>query len=50
VISAAVLGWRHERVQKYDDFIEASVSAAKQRWPHVLPNAKISLAATRRAC
>jgi malate dehydrogenase (oxaloacetate-decarboxylating) len=32
------LGWRHERVRgaKYDDFVEAVVSAIAQRWPHVL--------------
>jgi len=32
------IGWRHERVrgQEYDDFVEAFVSAANERWPHVL--------------
>jgi malate dehydrogenase (oxaloacetate-decarboxylating) len=32
------VGWRHERVrgQAYDDFVEAFVSAASERWPHVL--------------
>jgi malate dehydrogenase (oxaloacetate-decarboxylating) len=32
------IGWRHERVrgQAYDDFIEAFVSAVKDRWGHVL--------------
>lgn len=32
------IGWRHERVrgQEYDDFIDAFIQAAKQRWPHVL--------------
>jgi malate dehydrogenase (oxaloacetate-decarboxylating) len=32
------IGWHHERVrgQAYDDFIEAFVSAVKDRWGHVL--------------
>src|SRR5271166_7153479 len=32
------IGWRHERVRgpAYDEFVEAFVSAVKQRWPHVL--------------
>ncbi|MEW6453491.1 MAG: NAD-dependent malic enzyme [Pseudomonadota bacterium] len=32
------VGWRHERVhgQDYDDFVEEFVSAASERWPHVL--------------
>ena len=32
------IGWRHQRVRgaEYDDFAEAFVSAAIQRWPHVL--------------
>ena len=32
------IGWRHERVRGsgYDQFIETFVSAAIQRWPHVL--------------
>ena len=32
------VGWRHERVrgQEYDDFVEAFVEAAAERWPHVL--------------
>jgi malate dehydrogenase (oxaloacetate-decarboxylating) len=32
------IGWRHQRVrgQEYYDFIDAFVSAVKQRWPHVL--------------
>jgi malate dehydrogenase (oxaloacetate-decarboxylating) len=32
------VGWRHERVrgQEYDDFVEEFVSAANERWPHVL--------------
>ena len=32
------VGWRHQRVRgaEYDDFVEAFVSAAIQRWPHVL--------------
>lgn len=32
------VGWRHERVRgpAYDDFIEAFISAASNRWPHVL--------------
>ena len=32
------VGWRHRRVrgEEYDDFVEAFVSAVKQRWPHVL--------------
>jgi malate dehydrogenase (oxaloacetate-decarboxylating) len=34
----AYLGWRHERVRgaRYDDFVEAFVSAVMGRWPHVL--------------
>ena len=32
------IGWRHKRVrgQEYDDFVDAFVSAVKERWPHVL--------------
>ena len=32
------VGWKHKRVrgQDYDDFVEAFVSAVKQRWPHIL--------------
>ena len=32
------VGWRHHRVRgaEYDDFVEAFVSAAIERWPHVL--------------
>lgn len=32
------MGWRHERVRgkKYDDFIDAFVTAIKKRFPHVL--------------
>jgi malate dehydrogenase (oxaloacetate-decarboxylating) len=32
------VGWHHERVRgpQYDDFVEAFVSAAMERWPHVL--------------
>ena len=32
------IGWRHERVRgpEYDDFIEAFIQAAIDRWPHVL--------------
>lgn len=32
------VGWRHARVQgqEYDDFVEEFVSAAAERWPHVL--------------
>jgi malate dehydrogenase (oxaloacetate-decarboxylating) len=32
------IGWRHTRVtgQQYEDFVEAFVSAAARRWPHVL--------------
>jgi len=32
------IGWRHERVRgsDYDDFVESFVSAAQERWPHVL--------------
>ena len=32
------VGWRHQRVRgaEYDDFVEAFVSAAIQRWPHLL--------------
>ena len=32
------IGWKHRRVrgQGYDDFVEAFVSAVKQRWPHIL--------------
>jgi malate dehydrogenase (oxaloacetate-decarboxylating) len=32
------IGWRHKRVRgpEYDAFIDAFVSAVKQRWPHVL--------------
>src|SRR5262249_47903283 len=32
------VGWRHERMRgaAYDQFIEAFVSAAVDRWPHVL--------------
>jgi malate dehydrogenase (oxaloacetate-decarboxylating) len=32
------IGWRQKRIrgQEYDDFVDAFVSAVKQRWPHVL--------------
>ncbi len=32
------VGWRHERVrgEEYDDFVEEFVTAATDRWPHVL--------------
>jgi malate dehydrogenase (oxaloacetate-decarboxylating) len=32
------IGWNHKRVrgQEYDDFVEAFVSAAEKRWPHIL--------------
>jgi malate dehydrogenase (oxaloacetate-decarboxylating) len=32
------IGWEHERIrgQEYDDFVEAFVSAAERRWPHIL--------------
>jgi malate dehydrogenase (oxaloacetate-decarboxylating) len=32
------IGWRHERVRghEYDEFVEAFVSAASERWPNVL--------------
>jgi malate dehydrogenase (oxaloacetate-decarboxylating) len=32
------IGWRHERVRgaEYDAFVEAFVTAVKERWPHVL--------------
>ncbi len=32
------VGWRHRRIRgaEYDDFVEAFVSAAIDRWPHVL--------------
>jgi malate dehydrogenase (oxaloacetate-decarboxylating) len=32
------VGWRHERVRgaEYDDFVEAFVEAAAERWPHLL--------------
>jgi malate dehydrogenase (oxaloacetate-decarboxylating) len=32
------IGWRHKRVrgQRYDDFVEAFVSAVHERWPHIL--------------
>jgi malate dehydrogenase (oxaloacetate-decarboxylating) len=34
----AYLGWRHERVRgaRYDEFVEAFVTAVTERWPHVL--------------
>ena len=32
------IGWRNHRIRgsQYDDFVDAFVSAVKQRWPHVL--------------
>ncbi|HWF47250.1 MAG TPA: NAD-dependent malic enzyme, partial [Bryobacteraceae bacterium] len=32
------IGWRNARIRgpQYDDFVDAFVSAVKQRWPHVL--------------
>jgi malate dehydrogenase (oxaloacetate-decarboxylating) len=32
------IGWQHHRIrgQEYDDFVEAFVSAAERRWPHIL--------------
>ena len=32
------IGWEHNRIrgQEYDDFVEAFVTAAERRWPHVL--------------
>lgn len=32
------IGWRHERVRgkRYDDFVDAFVTAVRKRWPHVL--------------
>ncbi len=32
------IGWKHERVRgpEYDEFIDAFVSAVRERWPHVL--------------